>query len=247
MSGGNCPETPRQRMIGMMYLMLTAMLALNVSGELLNAFLLVDRSILQAKESVEKKNTSLYEGFAQAYASNPNKVEANLVKSNEIKLKADELVAHIDSLKYLFVRTADGPEATPDPNGGYESVSNQDIAAQLMITENGGRRSKEFKDMINAYRELLKSHVEDPDFKANLDVVLSTEPHPDIPDNRSWESEKFEYLPLAASMAILSQIQTDVRNMESDVVNRLFTAIDEDAFKFNAIEALVMQRSDYVI
>lgn len=247
MSGGNCPETPRQRMIGMMYLMLTAMLALNVSGELLNAFLLVDRSILQAKESVEKKNTSLYEGFAQAYASNPNKVEANLVKSNEIKLKADELVAHIDSLKYLFVRTADGPEATPDPNGGYESVSNQDIAAQLMITENGGRRSKEFKDMINAYRELLKSHVDDPNFIANLDVVLSTEPHPDIPDNRSWESEKFEYLPLAASMAILSQIQTDVRNMESDVVNRLFTAIDEDAFKFNAIEALVMQRSDYVI
>ena len=52
MSGGNCPETPRQKMIGMMYLFLTAMLALNVSGDLLNAFVLVDDSIKQSIRTV---------------------------------------------------------------------------------------------------------------------------------------------------------------------------------------------------
>ena len=71
MSGGNCPETPRQKMIGMMYLMLTAMLALNVSGDLLNAFILVDKSIKSSCKTVEEKNKILYYNFEQANAQNP--------------------------------------------------------------------------------------------------------------------------------------------------------------------------------
>ena len=63
MSGGNCPETPRQKMIGMMYLMLTAMLALNVSGDLLNAFDLVDQSIRNQKRSTEEKLGLSYYNF----------------------------------------------------------------------------------------------------------------------------------------------------------------------------------------
>ncbi|GAO29878.1 gliding motility protein GldM [Geofilum rubicundum] len=246
MSGGNCPETPRQKMIGMMYLFLTAMLALNVSGELLNAFILVDRSIIQAKESVESKNEFLYSDFEAAFASNEAKVKENFDKSALIRDKADELVAHIDELKQLFVTTADGPEYTPE---NYKSISNQDIAPQVMITEKGGERSEELKRRMGEYKELLVQFVEtDSSLKATVETVLSTE-DPPIKDGVqiSWESEKFEHLPLAASMALLSQIQADVRNMESDVVRYLFTKIDEGSFKFNAIEPLVLQRSDYVI
>lgn len=246
MSGGNCPETPRQKMIGMMYLFLTAMLALNVSGELLNAFILVERSIVQAKESVESKNEFLYSDFAAAFATNEAKVKDNFDKSNIIREEADKLVAHIDELKQLFVTTADGPEFTPD---NYKSLSNQDIAAQLMITYKQGERSKELKGLINDYRNLLVGYVEtDSSLKSTLEIVLSTE-DPPIKDGVqiSWESEKFEHLPLAASMALLSQIQADVRNMESDVVRYLLAKIDEGSFKFNAIEPLVIQRSDYVI
>jgi gliding motility-associated protein GldM len=246
MSGGNCPETPRQKMIGMMYLFLTAMLALNVSGELLNAFILVERSIVQAKESVESKNEFLYSDFAAAFATNEAKVKENFDKSNIIRVEADKLVAHMDELKQLFVTTADGPEFTPD---NYKSLSNQDIAPQLMITYKQAERSKELKGLINDYRELLIGYVEtDSSLKSTLEVVLSTE-DPPVKDGVqiSWESEKFEHLPLAASMALLSQIQADVRNMESDVVRYLLAKIDEGSFKFNAIEPLVIQRSDYVI
>src|SRR5690554_2592287 len=109
MSGGNCPETPRQKMIGMMYLFLTAMLALNVSGELLNAFLLVDSSIKQAKETVEAKNEFLYSDFAMAYESNKEKVEKKFQKSQQIKTIADSLVAHIDRLKQHFVQRQTAP------------------------------------------------------------------------------------------------------------------------------------------
>lgn len=248
MAGGNCPETPRQKLIGMMYLFLTALLALNVSGELLNAFLLVDRSILQAKESVETKIDYLYGDFASAMAMNETKVGSSFAKSQRIKAKADSLVAHIQSLKELFVFTADGIEYKDGDE--YPSVSNQDIAAQLMITERGSARSKDLKERIGQYKELLKSFVNDEDTSLlkNITKTLNTNPPP-MKDNvqKTWESEKFANVPMAASMALLSQIQTDVRNMQSDVVRYLYTKIDEKSFKFNSIEPLVIPKSDYVM
>ncbi len=246
MSGGNCPETPRQRMIGMMYLFLTAMLALNVSGELLNAFILVDRSIVQAKESVEAKNEFLYSDFAAAFATNEAKVRENFDKSNVIREEADKLVAHIHELRQLFVTTADGADYNPE---NYKSLSNKVVAPQVMISYKNSERSKELKGMINDYKELLIGYVEnDSSLKSMLETVLSTQ-DPPLKDGVqvTWESEKFEHLPLAASMALLSQIQADVRNVESDVVRYLLASIDEGSFKFNAIEPLVLQRSDYVI
>lgn len=248
MAGGNCPETPRQKLIGMMYLFLTALLAINVSGELLNAFLLVDRSILQAKESVEVKIDYLYGDFASAKAMNETKVAPSYEKSQQIKVEADSLVAHIQSLKELFVMTADGIEYKDGDE--YPSVSNQDIAAQLMIAERGSARSKELKERIGHYKELLKSYVSEEDtvLLHNITKTLNTNPPP-MKDNvqKTWESEKFTSVPMAASMALLSQIQTDVRNMQSDVVRYLYTKIDEGSFKFNSIEPLVIPKSDYVI
>ena len=248
MSGGNCPETPRQKMIGMMYLFLTAMLALNVSGELLKAFELVDHSIIQAKESVEKKNNILYYEFEAAKEANEAKVGESWGYAVKIRETADSLVNHIQRLKELFVTTADGPEATLD---NYSSKDNQDIAGQLMITEEKEGRSKELKDKINQFRDMLLDYVgeeADTTFRNTIKSTLSTD-DPPMADNvqRSWESEKFEHLPLSASLAMMSQLQGAVRNMESDVVRYLFTRLDEGTFKFNKIDPLVMPRSTYVI
>lgn len=248
MSGGNCPETPRQKMIGMMYLFLTAMLALNVSGELLRAFVLFDQSLLQAKESLEKKNNILYWEFEAAKDANEKKVGESWEIATTIRTSADSLVSHIQQLKELFVHTADGPEATPL---NYSSIDNQDIAGQLMITEQNGGRSQELKKRIDEYRDLLlKSVGENADsiFVNAITTTLTTDDPPAQDGVRiSWESEKFEHLPLSASMAMLSQLQGSVRNMESDVVRFLFTKLDEGAFKFNKIDPLVIPRSSYVI
>ncbi len=248
MSGGNCPETPRQKMIGMMYLFLTAMLALNVSGELLKAFELVDHSIIQAKESVEKKNNILYSEFEAAKVSNEAKVGESWGYAGKIRETADSLVNHIQRLKELFVTTADGPEATL---ANYSSKDNQDIAGQLMITEEKGTRSKYLKAKIDQYRDMLLEYIgEDADttLRNTIKSTLTTD-DPPMDDNvqRSWESVKFEHLPLSASLAMMSQLQGAVRNMESDVVRYLFIQLDEGAFKFNKIDPLVMPRSTYVI
>ncbi|WP_082179441.1 gliding motility protein GldM [Anaerophaga thermohalophila] len=247
MSGGNCPETPRQKMIGMMYLMLTAMLALNVSGELLQAFELVDKSIRKTIETMEKKNSLAYAEFQSAYATNEAKVRDKYFDALKVKEEADSLYKHIEDLKYEIVQAADGEEATPY---NYESIDNQDVAAQIMITERGGERSEKLKEHFIHFRDVLKSMIDEEDTTLLNSLDRTLTPH-DPPKEegveKSWESEKFEHVPLAASMAMMSQLQSEVRNMESDVVRYLYAKIDEGSFAFNSIEAIVVPRSEYVM
>ena len=251
MSGGNCPETPRQKMIGMMYLFLTAMLALNVSGELLKAFQLVDKSIQQTISTVESRNDQLEAKLSNAMLVNPKKASGAKAKADSIRMMADSLYNHIQNLKILMVHTVDGPEATLD---NYKGIDNQDVAAQLMITEKNGERSKFLKKLINDYRELLLSYVSPKDsfISDPIKETLTTEPlkngkkKGDVV-HKSWESQMFEHLPMSASFALMSSIQSDVRTAQADVVNYLLTGIDEGTFKFTKIEPIIKPVSNIVI
>ena len=242
MSGGNCPETPRQKMIGMMYLFLTAMLALNVSGELLQAFKSMDEGFVQTRETVERKNHVLYGQFKAANSNNPGKAGAAWSEANVIKDAADSLVNHIQDLKVLIVQTADGPEATPS---NYTSGSNQDIAPQIMITEKNAERSKELKRRINEYKDVLLKYLDennpnDTTFISAYTSIFNTDPIKGEKDvEKSWESTKFEHVPLSASLAYLSKIQGDVRNAETDMVANLYAGIDKDSYKFTDMMSVV--------
>ena len=85
MSTKNCPETPRQKMIGMMYLVLTAMLALNVSADVLDAFTRVQEKMASTVSGFYKKNAEAYNEIDMAYNLNSTKVEPVRAKALEIK------------------------------------------------------------------------------------------------------------------------------------------------------------------
>jgi len=251
MSGGNCPETPRQKLIGLMYLFLTAMLALNVSGELLKAFQLVDKSIQQSINTVDSRNYQLEAKLNNAMQVNEKKARGAKIKADSIKVKADSLYNHIQDLKLLMVHTVDGKNATLD---NYKGTDNQDVAAQLMITEKNGKRSQTLKKMINDYRDLLVSYVNKKDTFVWKPIVetFSTEPFKDGNESsrvvhKTWESQMFEHLPLSASFALMSSIQSDVRTAQADVVNYLLSGIDEGSFKFTKIEPITKPVSNVVI
>ncbi len=247
MSGGNCPETPRQKMIGMMYLFLTAMLALNVSGELLNAFVLVDDSIKQTIKTVEGKNKILYYKFEKAKNDNPAKVEESYKNAVLISERANSVFDQIQGFKTEIVQTADGAEATPD---NYLSKDNQDVASTVMLVEKGGERAQNLKKIINEYREFLLGLVdaEDTFMVTTLKTALNTD-NPPAKDGvvTPWENVMFEHLPMAANIALLSKMQGDVRNCEADVINYLYNKIDEGSFKFNEIVPLILPKSNYII
>ena len=98
----------RQKMINMMYLVLTALLALNVSKEVLLSFFKINSGIERTTSSIEDKNNTTYLAFEQAAINDPVKFEETNEKVKEIKSKSDELFMFIQEMKYLLVKEADG-------------------------------------------------------------------------------------------------------------------------------------------
>ena len=91
-------ETPRQKMIGMMYLVLTAMLALNVSAEVLDAFVLIDNGLSRTTNNYRIKNEKLYTQFDNLMLVNPVKVRPWKLKADEIKKQANEIIEYITNV-----------------------------------------------------------------------------------------------------------------------------------------------------
>ncbi len=244
MGAKNCPETPRQRMIGMMYLVLTALLALNVSSDVLNAFTKVQAGLSNTLVNFTRKNTELYRDFDAAYINNPKKVESLRSSAYEVKKESEELFVYINELKQELVYRADGEDA--DINN-IESKDNLDIAGELMLT---GGKGKILKERIDNFREnLLKIVCDDnPVLCKSIKANLNTS-NPPVKDGefKSWEEDNFENIPLIAVVTLLTKMQTDVRNAESDIISYLYSNIDAESFKFNKLNGHVIPESRYIL
>ena len=126
MSASNCPETPRQKMIQMMYLVYTAMLALNVSAQVIDGFKNVGQAMTQANKSVEAKISDTFENFAFADKNNHEKVGANYEKALEIKKMSDELAYFLDTNLYAFLTHIESGKKVeihlPDPENPKKTI-----------------------------------------------------------------------------------------------------------------------------
>ena len=105
------PVSPRQKMINLMYVVLMAMLALNVSTEVLNGFSIVEESLNRTTTNSSKENESLYGAFLEQMKTNPEKVKAWFEKATVVKQMSDSLFNYAQSLKEQIVREADGKDA----------------------------------------------------------------------------------------------------------------------------------------
>lgn len=241
----NCPETPRQRMIGMMYLVLTAMLALNVSADVLNAFTKVQHGLTSTIANFGKKNAELYNEIEMAYNLNQTKVAPVREKAMEVREDTKKLVDFIEQLKRRLVVLADGEEEADVMD--IKAKDNLDLGGQVMLLEGNGTKLKE---MIIAYREKLSGFVADKDSVLRASIInhLSTDdPKPVDGEFKSWESSKFEGIPLVGVVTLLTMYQADILSTESDVVKYLFASMDAESFKFNKLAALVIPESRYIL
>ncbi len=249
-------ETPRQKMIGMMYLVLTSLLALNVSREVLDAFTLVDEGLSETTENFSKKNGSLYDEFTSAYEINPTKVEQWKEKSDEVRTKSQELYDFIQECKKDIVIKSEGPETDAIRDGEVhlqyvDGKDNMDIPAQIMILD---KKGEQVKEKINDYRDYLLGLIEDKETYSSIyssieNSLVTKDPEAtghSKGEHITWESEHFEHLPLASVITLLSKMQSDVRNSEAEILSYLLSQIDAGSFKFNKIDAVVIANSDYV-
>ena len=117
MGATNCPETPRQKMITMMYLVYTAMLALNVSAEVVNGFKTVGNAMTKSNENLQAKLDDTYYNFSEALKNSPDKVKEQYNKAQEVKQLSIELENYIDSVSNSFVGMLESKaKINPDPS-----------------------------------------------------------------------------------------------------------------------------------
>lgn len=250
----NCPETPRQRMIGMMYLVLTAMLALNVSTDILNGFTLVDDSLHSSMEASVNRNAKLYRDFKEATDQNPEKMQVWYDKALELSHRADSLYNYIQDFKTQIAVLADGQkkvdariQATGDGARNIEGNSNLDVTGQYAIVQGNGAV---LKDMVAMYRDYIVGLAEnDAELRNEFIKVFATEKGWNAHDKDScdWEVAIFDGMPVGASITILTKMQNDVRATESEMIQYLFERTDAGDLRVNKLNAYIIPKSDYVI
>jgi gliding motility-associated protein GldM len=265
MAGGK--ETPRQKMIGMMYLVLTALLALNVSKEILNSFILINDSLTVTNKNFASKNESQYDAFKAALLNDQKKVQRWYDDAMEVQESAEDMVGHIEELKqYLIMRTdkLDSLEIKALREAGdFDSIAsifslrnvnskdNYDTPTNIMIGGNeaklkeGPHTAFELVEKLNGFRDKLISKIEPAKGQSIIDALqlnFNTDTTLRISDSefQSWPLANFYHIPLAAVVTNLSKIQTDVRNAESDVVKYLFREVDASDFKFDTLAAKII-------
>ena len=253
MSGGK--ETPRQKMIGMMYLVLTALLALNVSKEILQAFVIVEGGLNITNENFDSKNKVLYSKFEKAMADNPAKTKPYYDKSLIVKKRSAELCKMVDDLKSGIYLGVEGlaSKAIADTFHLFDAQAkdNFDIPTHYMLgadPEHPGADAHimPLKQALIKFRKDLIDIVPEKD-KAGLKLGLRTD---DVKDSEgakvSWEFYNFDHTTMAATMCLLAGIKNDVKNAESDVCGVLLKAITAADFSFDVVSAKVVAPKSYI-
>ena len=250
----NCPETPRQKMIGMMYLVLTAMLALNVSTDILNGFTLVDNSLHSSIAASDTRNAKLYNDFKAANADNPEKTQEWFDKAVEVQKRADSLFNYIQNFKEQIAILADGHKKVDawkaqgiDPTMHIESNSNLDVTGQYAIVQGHGA---ELKKLVAYYRDYGAALADqDAELRHSIQQNLATERgwNAHEKDSCDWEVAVFDGMPVGASITILTKMQNDVRSTESQLIQYLMDRTDAGDLRVNKLNAYVIPNSNYVI
>ena len=242
MAGGKL--SPRQKMINMMYLVLTAMLALNVSKDILKALTKLDDSLTETISTVEAKNQDVYSAFVKAAAENPEKALEWKNKADEVKEISQELFAYISTMKDTLVAVSGGVD---EETGAPKALDAKSDPLNYLVAEQGPKKASELKTKIEAYRaEMVKLAGNDADIKANIESVFDTKDQREGDKEVSWEQASFGEYPLGAILPFLTDIQARVRNSESEVLSYLSAKIGEGDVTFTTVEPMVMAKTNYI-
>lgn len=259
MAGGKL--TPRQKMINMMYLVLTALLALNVSKEIINAFITIDEGIVASNQNVIKKNQQTMDAFATAVQADAAKAKPYQDKAIAVNKASQELYTFIADVKNEIVRTAEKLEkGKPLPATSREIEKNDDYDTPTLIMcgdkqDGKGHKASELKKKLEDYKANLIKFVDDKDkkeFQSRFDELMNMkDPAPDSKlakeNKKTWEMATFYHTPVVAALAMLSKIQSDVKTAESQVNNYLLTKINAKDIKFTDVEPKVVAPTSYVL
>lgn len=235
------PVSARQKMINLMYVVLMAFLAINVSPEVLGGFEVIQASLGQAADGATDENDVLFE---EVKKMNPNKTEQWCSKAEQIRKASDLLYNHIEDIKMELAKEAGRVD------GDYNHIENkEDMEAvkQVLMSEKNSRTSAAtLKKKVESYGALMMLLVDNPALAQSLRKEFNT----DIPEGKnyaSWEKYMFDDKPVISAITVLTKIQTDVRYAENKIMHFLAERLDSDEVSSNRTQAVVLPESRTVI
>jgi gliding motility-associated protein GldM len=239
-------------MIGMMYLVLTALLALNVSKDILDAFVVVNEGLEQTVKNFGSKINDTYARFAKADEAEHEKVGEYYKKALQVQKVSNELVEYMQQVKDELFMKVDGLSPQEFKTQGLtlrqmSSKDNYDVpTTYFMGQDEKSGKAFEMHRKIDEFKQELVKIVNDTNFK--LPKGLDTDGPFENADKEkeTWERHNFYHLVAAATYTLLNKTIGEVRNMESEVVAYLYSAIDASSHKFSDVEAKVIPNSRIV-
>lgn len=251
MGASNCPETPRQKMIGMMYLVLTAMLALNVSKDILNAFSIIDES-LASSTSITERTISSDDSFLtkQEALLGKAKVAEAVSKVADIKNLSDKMVKEIENIRKGLLIEVDGSDVNDEgePKSVAEISSKDDISGPTNYLINSGN-AKKLKESLLKYRKAMLALSNDGT-REHLDKAIGLEVDAQYKNAEgapeTWEDHCFNGTIMVASVTLLNKLIGEVRNAESLLIKDAIAGINAEDFKFSKVEGRAIPKSQMV-
>ena len=237
------PKEPRQKMINIMYLVLTALLALNVSSEILNAFKTVNRSLENTNNTVNLSTQQILKSLDQkrSEAQTAERATKWFPKAQQATDITKKLYDYIEGLKNKIITLAGG---APGTDKSFKE-DNLDIVTKLMVTEKEGNNLKskleQFAKDIRAIDPELDSA-----FKNETFVDVTNPPGRDG-KVKSWDVSYFQMVPTVAGLTILSKFQNDIKTAENKIVAECHKKVGEVKVIFDSYSAIVGQSSKYLM
>lgn len=242
------PKEPRQKMINMMYLVLTALLALNVSAEIINAFKVVDNSLKQSNNVLTSSAQTIYSSF-EDLVKDPKTAE----KAAYWKPKADkarELSSGVSALIDKY-KTDLMKEAGYDPASGDTTFKEDNIDAATRLFDTKGEGKNLYTALENYRKEILAI---DPEIAKDLEKKLPL--NLEIPKSgtgaqmtgdkfKDWTTSYFHMTPTVAALTMLSKFQNDVKNTENEVATYCINRVGSVKIVYDKFEPLVGTNSTY--
>ena len=243
MAGGK--ETPRQRMIGILYLVLLGLIALEVPENLLDAFKNISDSLTASKKNVQVGIDNTFTAFEKTkLVEQAERAKPIYAKAQKAKKLASDLDTYIENLKTTLIKESGGmSEAT----GDYAGREGMDFAVDLMVDRR--KNGYELHKKIDLTRDSLLALL-DPKDRVGVNLSLSAvppKPRAGFP-TKDWEQANFgEGIPMGAAMTALIKIQSDVKNSENEVVKKILGKVDQAVVNLDKFKAVAVAPTSYVL
>ena len=241
MAGGK--QSPRQRMVNLMYLVFISMLAMNMSKEVLSAFGLMNEKLSESNIRATEKNRASYETLAQKASEQAKQYGEAKEKTDKLRGMADGLFAYIADLKTQMTS-----EVKKEDMKNYESMDKSGFLDQYFFASGKiSPKGKEFVDKINEFREQSLVVLGESELSSVVSVRFSTNDVTNKDGKKiDWLKYNYESFPLIASLTKLTQIQADIKTTEADALTSLLQGELESAVSMTKYDAMfVFEKNAY--